>query len=218
VFPHVESAAGADAPITIHDFYSAILGALAKLPPSSWADPARNQIGPDVVFGSVVVTDLATATTAITTIVEQGEGTTKSPEEIVGASLAHYYRFMQIKEGRALIATSAPPGYAYAGDPIMLDPTGVRALPTDPTAAAYPAGSPQRAACDTFNQTYAELLGVLHGFLNGSGTSSVFAQALGIMGALRKQALAMAAGIPGPSSPLGPTFELPATRSVGEPS
>ena len=53
-----------------------------------------------------------------------GEGSAASPLD-PEHELAHYYKFAEIWHGRRLIPTPEPPGYAYAGDPIPFDPTGV---------------------------------------------------------------------------------------------
>ena len=109
--------------ITIGDFYRHIAKAIAKLGPSIFVPGPHNQVGPDLVEEFVVVTDVASAGQAITTIVEQGEGTSKTPLEIVGKGYAHYYRFMQIKKHYLL----EPKGdsFAYDGPPVPFDPAGV---------------------------------------------------------------------------------------------
>ena len=88
-----------------------------------FVDSPRNQVGPDLMPESVVVTNVATAQQGITTIIEQGEGTSTSPDEVVGNKYAHYYRYMQIKEGHLLV--KLPPGsklaYAYTGAPVPFD-------------------------------------------------------------------------------------------------
>ena len=58
---------------------------IEPLGPGAFVHPPRHQIGPDVVSGAIVVTDLTTATQALQTIVEQGEGTKQSPAEALGA-------------------------------------------------------------------------------------------------------------------------------------
>ncbi len=194
--------------ITIGEFYGAILTALATLDPGVWVTPPRNQIGPDLMGSAVVVADLASARAAITTIVEQGEGTTTSPEEIVGSGLAHYYRLNQIAQGRLLVENPGPPPtFSYSGDRVVFDPSGVCAVPTDPKACDYPLGSPARAMCDAFNTEYTSLLGTLHEFCNGSANTQTFGAALGQMMSLKHQAEAMMGGVPNPAVVVGPSFE-----------
>jgi len=201
---------------TIGEFYTAIAAAITTLGESIFVVPPRNQVGPDLMYGSISVTDVASALAALDTIVEQGEGTGTSPEEIDGPGgvddYAHYYRFTQIQRGRTLVrARSATPDdsprYEFAGDEIPFDPRGVFALPEDPSAANYPVGSPARRATDAFNYTYTTLLALLHELVNGSATMATFVASLNLMESLEYQARAMVSGVAAPGQSLGPSFE-----------
>lgn len=208
-------AAGTAQPITIGQFYTAISDAIGMLGDGAFVDPPRNQIGPDIMTESavmqnaVVVTDVATAQQAINTIIEQGEGTTTSPEEVVGTfGPAHYYRYMQIQKGGMLVEN--PPGsgnfvYDTVNYPVKFDPAGVYPLPTDPTAAGY--SGAQALANDNFNYTYTSLLIALNSFFNGVNTEDQFNVAIGLMMSLKGQAKAMMAGIPNPAVFTGPSFQ-----------
>lgn len=194
------AARAAEDSVTIGEFYTKISEAIGILGNSIFVNPPRNQIGPDLMFESVVVTDVPSAQQAIKTIVEQGEGTHTSPEEVVGPGYAHYYRFMQIKKGHLLVKTpGVPPGYAYSGAPLSFDPgpDGVYNVP--------PSTAPS-LALDNFNYTYTSLLGALHAMFNGQNTFVQFNRALGLMMSLKGQATAMLAGIPNPAAPVGPSF------------
>lgn len=208
IFP-TELADAADM-ISIGDFYRAISDAIAILGNGAFVDPPRNQVGPDLMDEAVVVIDVATAQQAISTIVDQGEGTTTSPLEVVGGGYAHYYRFMQIQEGALLVpATNPGPNpedqYAYAGAPVPFNPAGVYAVPTDP--GGYAPGSAQAFANDNFNYAYTSLLGALHQLFNGGATQAQFNQAFGLMMSLKEQAMGMMSGYPNPAVMTGPTFE-----------
>jgi rubrerythrin len=184
--------------ITIGEFYTAISAAIGVLGNAIFVNPPRNQVGPDLMPESIIVTDKTTAQQAISTIIEQGEGTHTSPEEVVGPGYAHYYRYMQIKKQHLLVKTPGiPPGYAYSGAPLVFDPNGVYAVP--------PSTSPSLAS-DNFNYTYTSLLGALHVMFNGQNNQAQFNRALGLMMSLEGQAKAMLAGIPNPALPVGPTF------------
>jgi rubrerythrin len=184
--------------ITIGEFYTAISAAIGALDNGVFVNPPRNQVGPDLMPESVIVTDKTTAQQAISTIIEQGEGTHTSPEEVVGPGYAHYYRYMQIKKQHFLVKTPGiPPGYAYSGAPLVFDPSGVYNVP--------PSTSPSLAS-DNFNYTYTSLLGALHVMFNGQNNQAQFNRALGLMMSLEGQAKAMMAGIPNPALPVGPTF------------
>lgn len=210
-------AAAAPPAITIGQFYLAILAGIEFLGDSAFVNPPRNQIGPDIMQESpvmqnaVVVTDVATAKQAITTIIDQGEGTTTSPEEVVGTfGPAHFYRFMQIQKGGLLIESPPNSGkfvYDAAGHPVTFDPNGVYAVPTDPAAANYPPGSAQSLANDNFNYAYTSLLIGLNAFFNGANTEEQFNTVIGLMMSLKGQAKAMVSGIPNPAVIIGPSFE-----------
>jgi Ferritin-like len=150
------------------------------------------------------VTDLATAQQAIQTIIDQGEGTSKSPLEVVGNGYAHYYRYMQVQEGAKLI--QLPNGqYSYTGAAIPFNPGGVYGVPTNP--GPYPPGSKSAFANDNFNYAYTSLLKCLHAMFNGDATEARMNTALGLMMSLKGQAKAMMSGIPDPGTVTGPTFE-----------
>lgn len=199
--------------MTIGDFYRGIEEKIVALGNEAFVPGPRNQIGPDQMENSVVVTDVASALQAINTIVEQGEGTTSTPKEVVGKRYAHYYRFMQIKKGRLLvqISTTGPveTQFAYVGPPVPFDPSGVYAAPDDPLSSTYPAGSQQAALNNRFNYTYTALLRSLHTTFNGApdnlGTS------IGLMMSLKGQARDMMSGIPNPSVITGPSFQYKPT-------
>lgn len=201
-----------EATITIGEFYTAISDAIAVLGDGAFAQPPRNQIGPDLMPKSVVVTDVATAQQAIGIIIEQGEGTSSSPEEQVGGSFAHYYRFMQIQKGRKLVKVAGAQAqgdqYAYVGAPVGFDANGVFLIPTNPAKSpGYQAGSVEAFANDNFNYTYTSLLGALHTMFNGDTSQEQMNRSIGLMMSLKGQARAMVAAIPDPDVSTGPSFE-----------
>lgn len=196
--------------ITIGEFYTAISDAIATLGNGAFVDPPRNQVGPDLMPGAIVVTDVASAQAAIATIIEQGEGSSTSPEEAArSAEPAHYYRFMQILAGALLEpAPGKTPPWSFSGPPVAFDVGGVYPLPNDPKSSDYAPGSAQAFANDNFNYTYTSLLKTLHGLFNGQNTQDQMNNAIALMMSLKGQAKAMMAGIPNPSAPnTGPSFE-----------
>ena len=205
----VKTVAGAEVDtVTIGEFYTAISGAVARLGDGAFVNPPHNQVGQDLLKESVVVVNVQTAQQALSTIIEQGEGTSTSPGEVVGTGYAHYYRFMQIQKGRLLVpAPGLEPPYAYAGAPVPFDPAGVYAVPTNPALSPYPPGSAQAFANDNFNYAYTSLLFALHALFNGEATQEQFNTAVGLMMSLKGQAKAMMSGIPNPSVLSGPSFE-----------
>ncbi|MGH9277671.1 MAG: ferritin-like domain-containing protein [Acidimicrobiales bacterium] len=198
--------------LTIGAFYRRIKATIAALGDGVFVTPARHQIGPDRLADAVVVTDVATAGRAIDTIIDQGEGTSTEPLQVVGQGYAHYYRFGEIFNGRRLVPNpdagpDTPPDtrYIYGGDPMPFDPAGVYPVPSNPTASGYPAASGARIACDTFNYTYTSLLKVLQAAL--SGAPEKLDAALGLMFSLEQQAKDMMTGYSTAGAPTGPSFE-----------
>ena len=164
-------ALAAEPTITIGQFYTKISETICALGPSLFVNPPRNQVGPDLMWELIVVTDVPTAQQAIKTIIEQGEGTHTTPEEVVGSGYAHYYRFMQIKKQHLLVKTpGVPPGYAYKGDPLTFDESGV--FKVAPTTSPSLAG-------DNFNYTYTSLLHALHVMFNGQNNRAQFNRGAG---------------------------------------
>jgi hypothetical protein len=200
----------AERPITIGVFYNRIIAEIGKLNDSDFYDPPRHQIGPGLMEESIIVTDKKTAVRAIEIIIDQGEGTPKSPMEIDGDAPAHYYRFQQIVMGKKLIpAPGQTPPWVYGGDAISLNSAGVYRVPTNPSRTNYTTKA-QLIVCDTFNYTYTSLLHCLHKMFNGQPEQ--LRRAIGLMMSLKSQAKAMMSGSPNPEVITGPTFEYQPTN------
>ncbi|MET7480667.1 ferritin-like protein [Streptomyces sp. NPDC005648] len=102
---------------------------------------------------------------AIEVIMEQGEGSHTSPRNRYfgrEGELAHYYEFRQILQGKKLVEVpTAPEGWAYEGDPIVMP--DVYRMGTVPRGgwAQEPTYLPDTQVQDRltkFNQLYSELL------------------------------------------------------------
>jgi hypothetical protein len=209
--------------LTIGQFYRRIRTTLVTLGGGAFTGKRHHQVGAGTLTGAFAVTGVASACQAIDTIIDQGEGTLTSPLEVVGADVAHYYRFAEIVHGRRLVrnraADSATPSdqrYVYAGDPVRVDDTAVRDVPRNPKAAVYPAGSAARRACTAFNYTYTSLLKSLHAAFNG--TPGVLTSAYTLMTSLQQQAQGMMSGTVTAGTPVGPSFEWQAAAPAGEPA
>lgn len=160
---------------TIGQFYSRIKQQLQALGAGAiTGNPARQVSTPQFSLpeSQQKVTDLPSAVAAIDYIVQQGEGTSDSPN--LNGELAHYYRFAEIAKGRTLIPNpdvtpTTPPAerYIYGGDPITVEP-GILQVIENPRSTNYATGSPERQAADTFNRIYTRILGLLHTSFNGS--------------------------------------------------
>jgi hypothetical protein len=218
-FP-MEAMAGAT-PLTIGQFYQGTSDAIGQLGDKAFTGNPDRQVTKGI-GGAIAVTDVGSAQRAIAIIVEQGEGTSISPEESDGGAFAHYYRFAEIVKGRRLVPNPdwqppEPPDqkYHYAGAPIPFDPATVFAIPTDPEDVNYPPSTLARRVIDTFNYNYTGLLETLHVGFNGD--PGVIGGAVGAMFSLRQQAIEMMSGHSTNGVAVGPTFEWrPALPEPGE--
>jgi hypothetical protein len=228
LFLQVERAASAEAPPesqgyhTIGQFYAAIESGLRSL---------TDTLGEDAVFcgdlhrqlqemhfssggGQVVpVHDLKSALAALAEIIEQGEGAARTevwdgekdvfhPER---DQVAHYYRFVELKEGRRFRFGDTPQS-GPTGEPIAVDPSGVLPMRPNPRTTDYPEGSAVRVAQEKFNNTYCLLLYLLEDTFNGNPAQ--MRDAIGAMYALKSQAQALMKMPSGDGrTTAGPTFE-----------
>ncbi|MGR6917806.1 ferritin-like domain-containing protein [[Actinomadura] parvosata] len=188
---------------TIGQFYAAIEEGLRHLCDRLGeravfsGDPARQvHAGHFLHTGGrlVAVHDLKTALAALEEIVEQGEGNSHGevwdgdkdvfhPER---DEVAHYYRFQELKLGRRYRRGDTPQS-GPTGEPVRVDPDGVRPMPRNPRPAEP--GSAARQAQEEFNHTYCAVLHLLERAFNGS--PRLVAVATGMMYALKAQALAL---------------------------
>lgn len=192
--------------MTIGRFYRDIIDALGELPASAFlADRTRQLVWPWRIDRSepraatpvpIEVTDRDSAIRALELIIDQGEGTNRERDD--EGQLAHYYRFERIVTGQ-----------------IPFDAGGVWNVPINPRLGDYEAGSPARAACETFSRTYTGLLQCLHRAIDGS--PGQLTQAIGLMHSLGVQAAVMVSSVSADGGALefrrardrhaGPTFE-----------
>lgn len=218
----VDAPAQADGYATIGQFYTAIENGLRELCATLGeeavfsGDPAR-QIS-DVHFrrggGRVIaVVDLASALDALGEIVEQGEGATRTEvwdgdRDVVHPDrdeVAHYYRFVELKEGRRFQAGDTPRS-GPTGEALVVDLDGIAPMRPNPRTTDHAPGSPVRQAQEEFNRTYCLLLQQLEEACTGS--PSRLGAAVGTMYAVREQALALLRMPDGNGgSTAGPTFE-----------
>jgi hypothetical protein len=192
--------------LTIGEFYRSISDALSELGDAAFSP--RHQVGPEVLWGSIAVGDVASAQAALELIIEQGEGTSTSPLEAGGRGLAHYYRFSELRHGRHLVADAASPtGYGYVGDEVVFDDDAVIPLARDPRGADLE--GELAALNDEANARYRDVLVGVHQLLNGKGDNATFESCLGLMSALEHSAKALIATSEAQGRPTGPSFEMP---------
>ncbi len=196
--------------LTIGWFYQQIEAAFKNLSAQGnifTSDPARQlRTWPDQ--GKLIaVTDLASALQAIHEIVEQGEGSSRFQPTDQAGELSHYYRFAEIVHGHKIVITDN--GFNFSGTAIHFDPDGVWPMIDNPNTQALPAGSQARVLSAGFNQSYANMLRVLHTVVNGQ-TERLDA-IIGMMFALNLQAqqLMQTPLAPGNPATAGPSFQYP---------
>jgi len=182
-------ALGAEEFATIGQFYDAIKDQIQKLGPSIFVKPsAPPQVVAPKWFGDklFVITDPYTACKAIDLIKLEGEGTSESPFSSPGQP-AHFYRFGEIGAGRRIVPT--PTGFAYGGEPILFDPSGVWPLRPNCKIADFAQGSQARTRIEAFAYNYSALLNALHNTFNGA--PSELDTAIGVMYDLRTSAVSL---------------------------
>jgi hypothetical protein len=196
---------------TIGQFYRAIMQKITDLGDQAFAHPSNPQVVDNTWYPGeqlFPVKDVRSAVAALTVIVDQGEGTARSPlESPHGGPPAHYYRFAEIVYARRLVRdASVPNGFSFSGAAVPLDPAGVWNLLPDAKTVDYPANSQARAVSERFNYSYTSLLKVLHETFNGKPEFLKNAIAVMYETKLLGQDLA-ATPIPGTGFQAAPTFE-----------
>ncbi|MFJ3671124.1 ferritin-like protein [Streptomyces sp. NPDC090106] len=178
-------------------------------------DPARQVSGGPFAHTAghlAPVTDLSSALAALEEIVEQGEGAARAdvwdgdkdlfhPET---QAVSHYYRFQELAVGRRYQPGDTPES-GPTGDPVTVDPAGVRPLRPDQRLADHPEGSPIRTAQEAFNQTYCKMLQMLEQAFNGN--PAMLGMSVGTMYAAKGQAQSLMALLDDDGLAAAPTFE-----------
>ncbi len=158
---------------TIGQFYHAIIQKIEELGDGAFSQPSHLQVVDDTGYPAeqlFAVTNVKSAIAALSVIVDQGEGTARSPlESPHGGPVAHYYRFAEIVYARRLVRDeNAPNHFSYSGAPVPLDPSAVWNLLPNAKSVDYPAGSQARRLSERFNYSYTSLLKALHETFNGN--------------------------------------------------
>jgi hypothetical protein len=216
-FPLKSFALIAQSPLTIGQFYARIKQSIIDLSKKEnifTGNPSYQLTHGFPSSELIAVHDVVTASSAIDTIVEQGEGTHTSPLDSQH-ELAHFYRYEEIVKGWELVPNpTPPPDFHYAGASIPFDEDGVYPVITNPRVFGYAPGSAAAINNDTFNYTYTSLLKTLHAVFNGQPSQLI--AAIGLMESLKQMAFAMMSAIPaGPAKPgfnAGPSFEYAPTN------
>lgn len=160
---------------TIGQLYNGIIKLLEALVKTHGEDEVfikdhSRQIAPEHYYNSgggiIKVTDLKSAKEAIELIIEQGEGTEDTIWDIKNnkkpvRELAHYYKFVEIKEGRRYLPTQIDPTEMPMGEPLDVRWDKIFPMQRDVKTEDYPdneAGKALAASSQHFNMGYRTLL------------------------------------------------------------
>jgi hypothetical protein len=162
----------AAAPITIGKFYAGVRALLVAHPEVFTGDPKLQVTGFFFEPGEdISVIDLTSALPAIETIVEQGEGTPKSPTDLQ-QEIAHYYRFQQLFKGMQIVDDPASPLKVSfdPAKPLTIDDTAdVIQMVDDPRLVTYDKADWRAEQLSTeADAAYTRILTALHRGFNGA--------------------------------------------------
>jgi CDGSH-type Zn-finger protein len=188
---------------TIGQFYEAVKDGIVRLASQMGeetlfcGDPKRQVTAAQYYGGSgrvLAVSNVDSALAALGEIVEQGEGLEhqqvwdgdRSMFHRDRDEVAHYFRFVEIAEGRRFQPGDTPKT-GPTGERFSVDWGAVHQVRANPRSTDHPPGSEVRLAMDRFNHSYCAVLHLLEEAFNGS--PALLAVATGEMYALKQQAL-----------------------------
>jgi hypothetical protein len=193
---------------TIGAFYDAIKAQIMALGPSIFV---QRSAPPQVIDSEwfppaklFPITSPETACLAIDIIKQEGEGTSANPFESRGDP-SHFYKFGEILAGRELVKTAT--AYAYAGRPIVFDPSGVWPLRPNCRIEDFDVGTLARTRIAQFAYNYGSVLNALQKAFDGH--PSELDAAIGVMYDLRVLSVALMQTELGDGSgqTVGPSFQ-----------
>ena len=130
-----------------------------------------------------------------------------APLDDTGYELAHYFRFMDIAEGRRFQKGDTPKT-GPTGRLLPVDWSAVKNMAPNPQSGWYAPGAPLRGEMDACNQVWLDLLRALEDGLGGRKQRLL--DAVPFMLELKRRIIALMnipSGVAG--TMLGPSFELP---------
>jgi hypothetical protein len=173
-------------PVTIGQFYGLVRAEIVRqnaIANIFTGDPGLQVTGFFLDPGeNIAVIDLASALLAIETIVEQGEGTPKSPTDLQ-KHIAHYYRFQQFSKSMRIVedlSSSLKVSFDPA-QPLSIDDTAdVIQMVDDPRLVTYDQADWRAEQLSTeCDASYTKILSALH--LGFNGKSDKVNDAVGAM-------------------------------------
>ena len=197
---HWDNVAGFEADETIGEFYDAIDAAFVRLQPD--IRPDHQVTGP---LAWMVVTSVGDVTRAIQLIKDQGEGSATSPKAS-REELSHFYRFLEMYEGRKLIWDPAKQDFVRGDELPFPDVWPMAVVPK----GGYPAAAVPTEVAQLLEQSdvaYSRMLDLLQDCWRRGGQAS-FVHAIEAMFELQKSSRAlMQIPIPGGGgATYGPCF------------
>jgi hypothetical protein len=173
---------------TIDELYTAIADSIRMLSESGAITFGRTDHQVTEWLGGqrlAPVTSCDDALAQIETIRHEGAGVgPRDPRASEGERLGHYYRFAEILEGRTLVHDGE--SWAFRGDEIPLDESGIWPMVDDPDLESFPAGSRAAVEAASFRASYQALLDQLHVAFNGRpaaiGDAIAAMHSVGILG------------------------------------
>jgi len=163
---HAAFAAGVTGPKTIGEFYRSIRAEIVRQGQSIFTGKIEKQVTGFFfdVGEDISVVDVLTATKAIDTIVDQGEGTSQGPSDLQ-EDIAHFYRFQELDKGMKIVADPFSP-FKYSFDPaqpvVIDDNNDVAHMVDDPQKATLDASDSEAATlADQCDAKYSEILNTL---------------------------------------------------------
>jgi hypothetical protein len=184
-------AAAAAEPITIGQFYAGIRARIDGHPELfTDGDHGERQVSGQL-SGDFAVVDVDSALLAIDTIVEQGEGTTKSPLDLQ-KDVAHFYSFQQFSKGMRIVHDDASE-FTVSFDPdqpiTIDDDADVIPMVDDPPLVTYEAADARAEELSAkADKLYSDLLRGLHRGFNGdkNGVDEAVIKMTGLQGAVNR--------------------------------
>jgi Ferritin-like len=158
-------------PITIGQFYAGIRAKIVDHPELFTGAPDLQVTGFFFDPGEdIAVTDVKSALLAIETIVEQGEGTPKSPTDLQN-HIAHYYRFQQFSKGMRIVddpSSTIKVSFDPAKPLTIDDAADVIQMVDDPPLVTYDTADWRAEQLSTeADAAYSGILRALHQGFNG---------------------------------------------------